>query len=108
MQVISDKKKDKSAMGQQPPEDSITERKDEKQGVGQAQTEKTDTGHYGDMKTHKDNFQTGNSQKEQKMKRRQNLQESDNNRSLGELNSVPTPCNLYMTPLFIRSLSVTV
>jgi hypothetical protein len=94
MQVVCDKKEDKSAVDQQSPEDSNAERKDEKQGVGQAQTEKTDTGHYGDMKTPKDDFQTGNSQKEQNIKRRQHLQESDNNRSLGEFNSVPTPCKL--------------
>jgi hypothetical protein len=95
-------------MGQQPPEDNNAESKDEKQGVGQAQTDKTDTGHHGDVTAPKDNFQTGNSQKEQNMKRRQHLQESDNNRSLGEFNSLPTSYSLYLGPLLIRLFFVLV
>jgi len=71
-------------VGQQLPEDDNAEGKDEKQGVGQAQTEKTGTGHHGDVTAPKDNVHTGNSQKEQNTKRRQHLQQSDNNRSLGE------------------------
>jgi hypothetical protein len=51
--------------------------------VGQAQAEKADTGHHGDVTARKDNVQTGDSQKEQNLKRRQHLQESDSNRSLG-------------------------
>lgn len=70
-------------MGLQLPEESSAEGKDDKQGVGQAQAEKTDTGHHGDVTAHEDNVQTGDSQKEQNIRRRQHLQESDSNRSLG-------------------------
>lgn len=82
MQVTADKDKDKNAEGLQPPEESSAE-KDDKQGVGQAQSKKTDTGHHGDMTAHEDNVQTGDIQKEQNMKRQRHLQESDSNRSLG-------------------------
>lgn len=65
------------------PEESRAEGKDDEQAVGQTQAETTDTGHHGDIAAPKDNVQTGDSQKEQNMKRRQHLQESDSNRSLG-------------------------
>ncbi|KAJ4439021.1 hypothetical protein ANN_14977 [Periplaneta americana] len=82
-QVIPDKKED-STQALDPSEDTSAEGKDDKEGVGQAQTEETDTGHTGEMVTRKDDVQTGRSQKEQNIERRR-LQESDSNRSLGEV-----------------------
>jgi hypothetical protein len=81
---VPDKDGDKSAVEQQPSEVNGEDGRDTEQGVGQAQAKKTETGHHSDVTAAKDNVQTGDSQAEQNNSRRQRLQESDSNRSLGK------------------------
>ena len=62
----------------------MTEGRDDKQGVGQAQKEETDSGHRGQMTELKENLQNASQQQELRKDKRQHFQESDSNRSLGE------------------------
>ncbi|KAJ9581374.1 hypothetical protein L9F63_023450, partial [Diploptera punctata] len=80
--VIPDNKENEAS--QQPAED-MTEGQDDKHGVGQAQREETDAGHQGQMTELKENVQAANQQQEIKREKRQHFQESDSNRSLGEV-----------------------
>jgi hypothetical protein len=84
-QVVADEEKVKQGAGLQLPEESSAERKDDEHAVGQMQAEEADTGHCGDVMAREENVQSGDSRKEQNVKRRQRLQESDSNRSLGGL-----------------------
>jgi len=81
---VSGKERDKTAVEQQPAEVNGEDARDTEQGVGQAQAEKTETGHHGDVTAPKDNVQPGDSQTEQDKSKRQRLRESDSNRSLGK------------------------
>lgn len=81
---MSDKERDRTAVEQQPAEVNSEDARDTEQGVGQAQTEKTEAGHHGDVTARKDNVHSGDSQTEQDKSTRQRLRESDSNRSLGK------------------------
>jgi hypothetical protein len=75
----------KQGAGLQLPEENSAEGRDDEHAVGQTQAERADTGHRADVTAREEAVETGDSRKEQDLKRRQRLQESDSNRSLGGL-----------------------
>ncbi|PSN42598.1 hypothetical protein C0J52_08698, partial [Blattella germanica] len=80
------KEEDKSEMPQQKPEESMAQGEDKDQGVGQAKVEESTSGHQGPTTASQENMQTANPQQELKEEKKQRFRESDNDRSLGEVN----------------------